>query len=124
MPARGERFLGWRMLALGFLAQNAAIGLTFGSFGVLIKPIATEWQASRALASFGIAVIMLLMGIAGPVLGALLARYPIRRVMSWGAVLMAAGFTLAAQAREFWVFLLGFGVIGGAGCAALGVIPA
>jgi predicted MFS family arabinose efflux permease len=117
-------FLGWRMVALGFLAQNLAIGLTFGSFGVLIKPVASELQASRGLASLGIAVIMLLMGLSGPVLGILLARYPIRRVMSAGAVLMAVGFALAARADSFPLFLLGYSVIGGAGCAALGVIPA
>jgi MFS family permease len=112
------------MVALGFLAQNLAIGLIFGSFGVLIKPVAEELQASRALASLGIAVVMLLMGLAGPVLGILLARYPIRRVMATGAVLMAAGFAIAARADSFPAFLLGFSVIGGVGCAALGVIPA
>ena len=117
-------FLGWRMVALAFLAQNLAIGLSFGSFGVLIKPVAGELHATRAMASLGIAVIMLLMGLSGPVLGVLLARYPIRRVMSAGAVLMAGGFALAASAQSFPVFLLGFSVIGGAGCAALGVIPA
>jgi len=122
--ASASGFLGWRMVALAFLAQNLAIGLTFGSFGVLIKPVASELHASRAMASLGIAVIMLLMGLSGPVLGVLLARYPIRRVMSAGAVLMAGGFVLAARAESFPVFLLGFSVIGGAGCAALGVIPA
>ena len=44
--------------------------------------------------------------------------------MSAGAVLMAAGFAVAARAESFPVFLLGFSVIGGAGCAALGVLPA
>lgn len=122
--ASAPGFLGWRMVALGFLAQNLAIGLAFGSFGVLIKPVAAELEASRAIASLGIAVIMLLMGLSGPVLGTLLARYPIRRVMSAGAVLMAAGFAVAARAESFPVFLLGFSVIGGAGCAALGVLPA
>lgn len=122
--ASAPGFLGWRMVALAFLAQNLAIGLTFGSFGVLIKPVATELHASRAMASLGIAVIMLLMGLSGPVLGVLLARYPIRRVMSAGAVLMAGGFALAARAESFPAFLLGYSVIGGAGCAALGVIPA
>jgi len=117
-------FLGWRMLALAFLAQNLAIGLTFGSFGVLIKPVATELETSRAVASLGIAVVMLLMGLSGPVLGVLLARYPVRRVMMAGAALLAGGFALAARAESFAVFLLGFSVIGGAGCAALGVIPA
>ncbi len=78
-------FLGWRMVALGFLAQNLAIGLTFGSFGVLIKPVATDLGASRAAASLGIAIILLLMGFAGPVLGTALTRYPINRIMMIGA---------------------------------------
>ena len=39
-------FLGWRMIALGFLAANLAIGLTFGTFGVLIKPVAAELGAA------------------------------------------------------------------------------
>jgi len=124
MATQPTRFLGWRMVALGFLAQNMAIGLTFGSFGVLVKPVASELHASRALASLGIALIMLLMGLSGPILGRLLARYPIRRVMGAGALLMAAGFALAARAGSFPVFLLGYSVIAGAGCAGLGVIPA
>ena len=62
MPRSG--FLGWRMVALGFLAQNLALGLTFGSFGVLIKPVAADLDASRGAASLGIALILVLMGIA------------------------------------------------------------
>ncbi|MBP8925518.1 MAG: MFS transporter [Pseudomonadales bacterium] len=121
MPRSG--FLGWRMVALGFLAQNLALGLTFGSFGVLIKPVAADLDASRGAASLGIALILVLMGIAGPVLGVALTRYPIRRIMMLGALAMAAGFAIASQARGFSGFLVGYSLIGGAGCAALGVIP-
>lgn len=119
-----SRFLGWRMVALGFLAANLAIGLTFGTFGVLIKPVATELGASRGMASFGIAVILLLMGVAGPALGVAFRHVRIRTVMIAGAVLMAAGFLLAARAPSFAVFMLGYSIIGGAGCAMLGIIPA
>jgi predicted MFS family arabinose efflux permease len=111
------------MVALGFLAQNLAIGLTFGSFGVLIKPVADELGASRAAASLGIAIILLLMGVAGPVLGTALTRYPIKRIMMIGAGLMVGGFALASQASSFPTFLLGYSLLGGIGCAALGVIP-
>jgi len=117
-------FLGWRMIALGFLAANLAIGLTFGTFGVLIKPVAAELGASRGLASFGIAVILLLMGVAGPALGVAFRHVRIRSVMISGAVLMAGGFLLAARAQSFTAFMLGYSIIGGAGCAMLGIIPA
>ena len=122
MPRTG--FLGWRMVALAFLAMNLALGLTFGSFGVLIKPVAADLDASRGAASLGIALILVLMGIAGPMLGVALTRYPIRRIMMLGALAMAAGFAIASQARGFSGFLVGYSLIGGAGCAALGVIPA
>ena len=117
-------FLGWRMIALGFLAANLAIGLTFGTFGVLIKPVAAELGASRGMASFGIAVILLLMGIAGPALGVAFRHFRIRSIMLAGAVLMVAGFLLAARASSFSLFLLGYSIVAGAGCAMLGIIPA
>lgn len=119
-----EGFLGWRMIALGFLAANLAIGLTFGTFGVLIKPVAAELGASRGMASFGIAVILLLMGIAGPALGVAFRHFRIRSVMLAGGVLMVAGFLLAARAGSFTLFLIGYSIIAGAGCAMLGIIPA
>lgn len=116
-------FLGWRMLGLAFLAQNLAIGLIFGSFGVLMKPVSEELQASRGLASFGIAAILAIMGIAGPLLGWAMRRFGIRDIMSAGAVLMAAGFVLASVAPAFWVFMLGYSGLAGIGCALLGIIP-
>lgn len=116
-------FLGWRMVVLGFIAVNLAIGFTFGTFGVLIKPVAAELHASRGLASFAIALIVLLIGFAGPVLGIALRRFSIRAIMSTGALLMMLGFALASKATYFGVFLLGYSVLGGMGCAMLSIIP-
>ena len=99
--ANPRGFLGWRMVALGFLAANLAIGLSFGTFGVLIKPVAEEFGASRGMASFGIAIVLLLMGIAGPALGVAFRHFRIRSVMIAGALLMAAGFAVASRANVF-----------------------
>ena len=117
-------FSGWRMVALGFLAVNIAIGTTFGTWGVLLKPVSEELGASRSMASLGLAIILLLMGVAGAVLGALLRVLRLRTVMMAGALLMAGGFFLAARAQDFKLFLVGYSLIGGAGCALLGIIPA
>lgn len=124
LPAATRAFLGWRMVALGFLAVNLAIGATFGTWGVLVEPVSRELGASRSLASLGLAVVLLLMGLAGPVLGALLRHVRLRTVMIAGALLMAAGFFIASRASGFGVFLLGYSLIAGAGCALLGIIPA
>lgn len=122
-PDQGSRdFLGWRMVALGFLAVNLAIGSTFGSFGVLIKPVAADFGASRGLASLGIAIILLLMGLSGPLLGVALRHLRIRTVMIAGALLMAAGFLLASRAPGIDLSVC-HSLVAGSGCALLGIIP-
>jgi len=127
-PARRESppgsFYGWRMVLRGFIAVNLALGLTFGSFGVLIKPVAAELDASRALASLGIGLIVLLLGLAAPLIGVALSRYSIRNVMTLGGLMMAAGFALAAAAPGFAWFLTGYSIVAGTGCALLGIMPA
>lgn len=117
-------FLGWRMVALGFVAVNLAIGTTFGTWGVLVNPVSQELGASRSLASLGLAIILLLMGLAGPVLGVLLRRVRLRTVMIAGALLMAGGFFMASRATSFGAFLAGYSLVAGSGCALLGIIPA
>lgn len=117
-------FYGWRMVLLGFIAVNLALGLTFGSFGVLIKPVAAELDASRALASLAIGVIILLLGLAAPLIGVALGRYSIRNVMTLGGLMMAVGFALAAAAPSFPWFLAGYSLVAGTGCALLGIMPA
>ncbi|MGI9294419.1 MAG: MFS transporter [Pseudomonadales bacterium] len=119
-----NKFFGWRMVALGFAAQNIAIGTTFGSYGVLIKPVTEEFHAPRSVAALGIALITLLMGVVSPALGAALDRRSIRGIMSIGALLMAGGFVVASMAGNMTLFLLSFGVLIGLGSAMLGTLPA
>lgn len=114
----------WTMLSLAFLSQNLAIGITFGSYGLLIGNIADDFSASRSQVSLGIALIMLAMGLMSPLLGYLLDRWSIRGTMMIGVVLTALGFQLAARADTLMMFLLYFGLVVGTGVAAMGVLPA
>ena len=57
-------------------------------------------------------------------MGYLLDRWSIRGTMVLGAGLAAAGFQFTARADSLLEFLVGFGVIVGAGASAMGVIPA
>ena len=84
MP-RANTIRPYANLTIGFLAQNAAIGLTFGCFGLLIDPVAREFGGSRSLLSFSIGMISLVFGLLGPMTGALLDRWydaPLRRRLS------------------------------------------
>lgn len=114
----------WGILGIATLAQNLAIGLTFGSYGLLIAEIADTFNSSRSQVALGIALITVVMGLMAPALGYLLDRWSIRNTMIIGALVSAGGFWLAAQASTLATLLICFGIVVGIGITAMGVLPA
>ena len=112
------------VLGIATTAQNLAIGITFGAYGLLIADLAEAFDAGRSQLSLGIALVSLVMGLCAPALGLLLDRWSIRGTMLLGTGLAATGFLLAAGASSLSVFLLSYGLIVGAGIAGFGVLPA
>ena len=62
-------FLGWRMVAVAFLAYNAGLGLTSGSFGTVMPALQSELGASRAAVSMAFGFMLLVIGLLAPVVG-------------------------------------------------------
>lgn len=113
----------WMMLGLGFLSQGAAYGMTFGLGGVFIGPVGRDLHGSRLALSLGPALVALLHGLLGPVVGRWLARGSIRVVMTLGALCLGSAFMLMHFAQSIWVYSLSFGLLGGAAVACLGITP-
>lgn len=111
-------------LALAFVFQNAAIGLTFGCFGLLIEPISRELGGGRSVISLSIGCISLVFGLLGPLAGALLDRWSVRYTMLLGCALCVLGFYFSTRAGSALGFLLPFGLLVGAGFTFMGVLPA
>lgn len=114
----------WIILCIATLAQNLAIGLTFGTYGLLIGDVATAFSSNRSEVSFGIALVTLVMGLMSPALGYALDRWSIRATMMAGALATSLGFYLASTSGSLGQFLLCFGLVVGFGITALGVLPA
>lgn len=111
------------MAVIGFLAQNTAIGLCYGSFGVLILEFERHFNAGRAQASLAFSLVVLAAGLVAPVVGSLLGRVSIRSVMITGALLSALGFACLTQTSSISVMLVCFGLLIGPGVSLLGNIP-
>lgn len=111
-------------LALAFLYQNAAIGMTFGCFGLLIEPISRDFGGGRSMISLSIGCISLIFGLLGPLAGTLLDRWSVRKAMLLGCALSALGYYLSGRADSALGFLLPFGLLVGAGFTFMGVLPA
>lgn len=114
---------GSRMVALGFVAQNLAVGLTFGTYSTFVPSFTATFDASRTMTSFGLALVTLMLGLSSPWVGRLVGRHACRNVMTSGALVMAGGFALIAAAPSMPLVLTGYAVVG-IGANLLGPIPA
>jgi len=116
-----DRTLARRNLLLAFLAQNFGLGMTYGSYGSLLHPIEVEFGLTRAVASSGMSVMLLVLGLLSPFVGKLLERISIRFMMVSGALLNGLANVVLAVAPETGILLLGYAVLG-AGTCLLGII--
>ncbi len=77
-------------------------GSTFYCYGLFVKPLAAEFEASRLASVLGLTLLILIQGAVAPLVGRALDRRPVRGVMTAGALLLAAGLACASFARELW----------------------
>ncbi|HEY3698738.1 MAG TPA: MFS transporter, partial [Spongiibacteraceae bacterium] len=117
------RYKAYLMLFIAFLAQNVAVGFSFGSIGLLIEPLSRELNAKVALISLSVALVALIASASSPVVGMLLDRWSLRATMAIGCVLCAAGYYCAAHSHSIAMYLGSFAGVG-LGFAMMGVIPA
>jgi MFS family permease len=106
-------FSGWRICAAGVATQAIAIGFTLGAVGLFAAPLADELGATATQFNLGVSLFTLVMNLAMPVVGGLLDRGSIRRVMMAGAVILALSLAVMSRATELWQV----GLLFGGGCA-------
>lgn len=111
------------MVFRAFLTQNVAVGSAFGAFGVTVLPLQEQFGASRGAATLALALCVLAMGLAGPMIGSMIARIGLRWTMMGGAILSSAGYALLAAAPDMTSVLLLYALPIGLGTAMLGSFP-
>lgn len=114
-PRARRRFLGWDTVVGGAWLQLLHVSLFFYAFGVYVVVWNDELGWSRTATSGGYAIVTLINGLLGVVLGRLLERVGVRRVVVFGLAVLAAGFTILSFANSlvhFYVamFVLGLGL--------------
>ena len=112
------------MAIIAFLAHNAAVGLCYGSFGVLVMEFERHFSAGRAQTSLAFSLVVLASGLMAPFVGALLGRTHIRSVMISGALLASVGFFCLPVTQHPSMMLACFALLIGPGISLLGLLPA
>ena len=114
----------WRTLALAFIAQNFAIGLSLGSFSVSVLAIQEEFHTTRAIASLGGSLVVLALGLFGPIAASSIERFTIRKTMLGGVLVGSLGYLALSVAPNIWLFLLAYLILIGPGAVLSGILPA
>ncbi|WP_070934397.1 MFS transporter [Edaphosphingomonas haloaromaticamans] len=123
MSGPAPHFSGGRMVAIAFIAQNLAVGPTYGAFGPLLHEFERTYGMSRAMVSLPLSLVVLAGGLMAPIIGALIGRLTIRYTLMLGAVLLAAGYVALALAPSGIAVLAIYGLMIGPGIAMMGMLP-
>lgn len=108
----------WLIVGITFVVLLLAAGVrTLPS--VMIVPLEAEFGWDRASISFAVAVSLFAFGFGGPISGALIDRFGIRRVMLGGLALTAAGLFPLVGLRDLWQLHLLWGLVVGIGTGGI-----
>src|SRR5215469_13547496 len=120
----GERYSRW-LVPPAALAIHLSIGQAY-AFSVFNLPLSQrigvthsapeDWKLSTIGWVFSLAIVFL--GLSAAIFGSWLERVGPRRAMFVSALCFGGGFEVAAlgvRTHQFWLLLLGYGVLGGIG---------
>lgn len=87
-------YYGWWLMLVCLLIQAVGFGTSLYLYSVMMGAIGAEFEGSRFVMMMGVSGMLLLVGLMSPKIGSLLDRYPIKRVLIAGAIVMGSGFIL------------------------------
>ena len=118
-------FYGWRMVGVAFGAHFLASGLGFYALPKLMLPLAEEFtNGDRAPIALLLTAMSLPGFVLGPVIGSLLTRHQLKRMMPLSAAIMGLGFLAASQATELWHLMVVYATTVPIGITTLSAIGA
>lgn len=92
-------------------------GTVFSTAGIFYAVVAESFNVGRGTFSIYMTIVCLVMSFSLPVLGKMLVKLDIRKVMAIDGICIAVSYVMFATAQEIWVFYIaaaiqGFGVAG------------
>jgi MFS family permease len=96
-------YYGWFVLAASAVSEMLVQGATSYSAGLFVLPLQAEFHISRANANSPILILFLGSLLAAPFVGRLLDLWPIRRLMTAGAVVFGLALAGIAVAPSLWM---------------------
>lgn len=105
----GSFAVGWRQVAVCFLLLMAT-GMIASTYSIVAVPLAKEFQPSRMVLMLSMTVYSAASAVLMPMLGTVMDRFSLRKLMVAGGLLLGAGYAAMSLATSFVHILVIFGV--------------
>jgi MFS family permease len=117
---RSTLFYGWYIVAASFVILFFNSGTRF-SFGVMFKPMITEFGWHRGSMSFAFFINMTLYALSLIAVGRFYDRYGPKWVIIISSLFLSAGYGLISMISSLWQFYVFYGILGGIGLGGTSV---
>ncbi|MDE2405908.1 MAG: MFS transporter [Sphingomonadales bacterium] len=102
--------LALRMGVIAGVCFNVVIGTVMGSFSVMLASAQERLHVPLHQAAVGMLLVLIGSSLTAPFVGVLMAKFPLRRMMQFGALLTTAGFLALAFTHSYTVYLGVYGL--------------
>jgi MFS family permease len=121
--ARSKRlFYGWYIVIVAFFGHFMATGMAFYIFNAFINPLCETRNWSRTEINAAPSIGFLVSIIATFILGFLIKRIGVKRLMTVGAVVAGISFAALGLVHNIWLFYLVFVFLSLGGAAISGIV--
>jgi MFS family permease len=121
-PERASALAAWPVLLASFTILMVAFSFGLFSLPIFYPPLTRQFGWTRAQAAGGGSIVLLLIGILGPVIGKLADRFTPKAV-SLGGMCLGAGSLLLLSTSGTLAEFYGYCVLLGVGTSAVSLVP-
>ncbi len=116
-------FYGWWVVSGAFILLLCTTGSRIYAFPVFFDAMLHDMGWSRAQTAGALSLGLLLSGSITPVIGMLIHKIGVRKIMLFGSLVACTGYILLSTVTEIWQFYLFYGVIVAIGSACTSIVP-
>lgn len=121
-PGTPNHPLAIRMGVVAWLSQNVIIGSTFGTPGILLRPMQERMGVAPELASMGVPLVILGSAVLASAAGVLASRFSLRSLMAVSALASALAWLLLAFSTSFVAYIVAYALLLGPAMSLAGMV--
>lgn len=122
MQSKDGIFYGWWITAGTFVVLFVGLCSGFYTLSVFLEPLEKTFGWTRTQISLGFTIAAVLVGLFSPLVGVAVARFGVKKVQLFGAVVAGTALILASFIQTLWQYYTIY-ILMAVGLASVGLVP-